>query len=526
MSSEVRGAGWPVAVTVVGKRPGWEAADWVIAGSLALVAAIALIFTLLCVQGFSTTIEGTKTRGQAAAGTMAGLTSWVIGSNLSLARGAASAIDFDPVNAGPQTLASFDTVTASAPSPLALGIYDASGKVVTSASSPRVPRDIATADYIAAVSSGEDWTLTAQEKDAASGEAIFAVVKRLGDASGFKGVVLVAVSARVLEGFAGPLNLGTGSTVSILRDDGWVIARNPSLTAPLNISGQPSMDSINSAQNGSYLSVSPADGVTRMVSFQHVDDLGHIALASVSIDGALSGLWSAILIVSLLLAPIAIALLVGSILTARLLRRTEATSRSLTAALADNDVLFREIHHRVKNNLQSVGSLLQMQPIDKSIKLAMGQRIAAMSAVHEHIYRSNTFTRVSVKDYLHTLIENIRAGHDPKVGLVEDIDSVWVDKDAATPIGLIVNEVVSNAFKHAFGDGRDGVVTVTLKAQTDGTGLLTVTDNGVGFDPEAPAKGIGRRLITGLTTQVHGKSRFTSGPGGGAQFELTFPLAK
>jgi two-component sensor histidine kinase len=265
--------------------------------------------------------------------------------------------------------------------------------------------------------------------------------------------------------------------------------------------------------------------MTRMVSFRHVDDLGYIALASISVETAMGGLWYSIIIVTALLAPIAIALLIGSFITARLVRRTQATSRSLTTALADNEVLFREIHHRVKNNLQSVGSLLQMQPIPKEIKLDMGQRIAAMSAVHEHIYRSNVFSRVEVKDYLHILIENIRAGHNPDVRVLEAIENVAVEKDAATPLGLIFNEVVSNAFKHAFSDGRQGEVSITLRRREDDRGELTVSDNGVGFDPEQPVRGIGRRLIGALTQQIQGESRFVSAPGSGATFTLIFPLA-
>jgi len=147
-----------------------------------------------------------------------------------------------------------------------------------------------------------------------------------------------------------------------------------------------------------------------------------------------------------------------------------------------------------------------------------------MSAVHEHIYRSNDFSKVRVKDYLQTLVENIRAGAGPNVQVVEQLEDLAVDKDVATPLGLILNEVVSNAFKHAFPEGRAGVITVRLERQM-GMGALVVEDDGVGFDPEAPAKGIGRRLITALTQQLGGESEISS-EGSGARFTLTFPLAK
>jgi two-component sensor histidine kinase len=219
-------------------------------------------------------------------------------------------------------------------------------------------------------------------------------------------------------------------------------------------------------------------------------------------------------------------LMVFALIIARMLRQSERTQAKLSAAVEHNEVLFREIHHRVKNNLQSVGSLLQMQPIDKAIKINMGQRIAAMSAVHEHIYRSSNFSTVMVKSYLETLIENIRGGSDRRIAVVEELDDLAVDKDAATPLGLIVNEVVTNAFKHAFPEGREGTITVRLGKTADGSGQLVVEDNGVGFDPAVPGKGIGQRLIKALTEQLSGLSTMEAPAAGGSRFTLTFPLAK
>jgi two-component sensor histidine kinase len=305
-----------------------------------------------------------------------------------------------------------------------------------------------------------------------------------------------------------------------------VIARHPALAEALNLADQPAMQNLRAAQSGSYISErSPVDGIARVIGYKHMPELAIIAQASVSLDDTLAGLWSSIITVLWLLVPIALALLGGSFLTARLLRQSGRTQRTLAAAVAHNEVLFREIHHRVKNNLQSVASLLQMQPIPREVKANMGQRIAAMSAVHEHIYRSNNFTTVDVKGYLQTLIESIRAGHEPGVRVIEQLEDLSVDKDAATPLGLIVNEVVANAFKHAFPDGREGLVTVTLARDNAGLGQLTVEDNGIGFDPAQPAKGIGRRLIAALTQQLKGQSRFETAAGGGSRFTLTFPLA-
>ena len=518
-------AGTPRADSPARAPRRWEAADTVIAAAVGLVAVIVVIFVLLCIQGYNSTIEAAKARGQTAASVVAEGTNWVISSALAIANGVRGSIDDDPANAGAETLATFQDVAASLPAEVALGIYDVAGALVAAAASPGVPPAIAGTDHFAALAAGADWTLTTQVEDTGTGAASFGIVRRLGEDAAFSGAVMIVIDADVLESLARAQDFEAGSTISIVRADGWVIARSPSLPAPLNLAGTSAFDNLQADTTGSYLSpVSPADGVSRIVSFRHVGELGYIALASISLAQVLAELWNAIWIVSLLIAPIALALLVGSLLTARLLRKTEATSRSLAGALAHNDVLFREIHHRVKNNLQSVNSLVQLQPIPREVKTAMNQRIAAMSAVHEHIYRSHTFSRVQVKDYLHTLIENIRAGYDGNVEVVAQLEDVAVDADAATPLGLIVNEVVSNAFKHAFADGRAGTITITLAAEAEGTACLTVRDNGVGFDPAMPSRGIGRRLITGLAAQLKGEVIQTVDRG--SVFTLVFPTAK
>jgi len=377
------------------------------------------------------------------------------------------------------------------------------------------------AEYFGALKQGQSWVIVPVGADT----KYMLIAQRLGGNS-FVGVALLALPATLLESFWAPQNLGKDSTMAVNREDGAMIARYPTLAGPQSATSSPMWATIKATQSGTYTIKSPIDGVVRVVAFRHIPDLGLITFATISQDTALAALWNAIITVLWLLVPIALMLLIFALVIARMLDTSERTQAKLAAALAHNDVLFREIHHRVKNNLQSVASLLQMQPIPREIKANMGQRIAAMSAVHEHIYRSNSFTTVRVKPYLETLIQSIRAGSDSKILVVEEIGDLSVDKDAATPLGLILNEVVANAFKHAFPEGRDGTIKVQLAATDDGRGRLLVEDNGVGFDPATPAKGIGQRLIKALTEQINGTSEMTAGVNTGSRFELIFPLAK
>ena len=489
----------------------------VIGLALTLIAVIFAVFAFLCWQGYGTTIEGAKAKAQTAADLVADDTRLAFGSGLTALRFIA---DMGPTALDPAYRSQIDSAIKRLPAEMHLGLYDASGAPVGTGNGDGLPASIAGTDYYAALKQGQDWVLPPLGADPTN----MIIAQRLGSDS-FAGVAVLAVPMSLLQTFWEPQHLGTDSTLVLNREDGWMLGRYPALAGPLNVSkGAAYWSEISSNPSGTYATRSQVDGITRVVGFRHIPELGVIAFGTISQDTAIQGLWTSIITVLWLMVPIALGLLIFALITARMLRTSERTQAKLAAAVEHNQVLFREIHHRVKNNLQSVASLLQMQPIAREIKTDMGQRLAAMSAVHEHIYRSNNFATVQVKTYLETLIENIRAAADPKVRVVAQLDDLSVDKDAATPLGLIVNEVVANAFKHAFPDGREGVITVQLAHDSTGRGRLTVADNGVGFDPDKPAKGIGQRLIRALTGQLGGESTMASGDAG-STFELTFPLA-
>ena len=493
-----------------------SAAAIVVGLASALVFAIFAIFALLCWQGYGTTIEQAKTKTQLAADVVADQLQWSMSASLTALRFIADLgeTSFDPANR-PKIEVALDRL----PSDAHLALYDATGAAKGDADG--LAESIAAEEYFGALKQGQNWVIVPVGKDT----KYMLIAQRLGGTN-FVGVALLALPATLLESFWAPQNLGKDSTIAVNREDGAMVGRYPTLAGPQSATNSPMWATIKATPNGAYTMKSPIDGIVRMVAFRHIPDLGLITFATISQDTALAALWNAIITVLWLLVPIALMLLIFALVIARMLDTSERTQAKLAAAVAHNEVLFREIHHRVKNNLQSVASLLQMQPIAREIKANMGQRIAAMSAVHEHIYRSNSFSTVRVKPYLETLIQSIRAGSDSKINVVEQIGDLSVDKDAATPLGLILNGVVANAFKHAFPEGRDGTITVLLAATDDGRGRLVVEDDGVGFDPATPAKGIGQRLIKALTEQINGTSEMTAGANSGSRFELIFPLAK
>ena len=500
-----------------------SAATTVIAINVALIVVIFGIFAALCVNAYQTVLVQAEAKAQAAADVVAQESAWMIGG----AHAVLDQIAADAQTASEATaarVASTRDALATFPAQSSIAVYDPAGNRQSTTEGLMPPANIGNEPFFASLKNGTDWTVSPQMADA-GGKPIFLVAQRLGSGT-FGGAVVLAITGDVFQSFWAPQQLGPQSTTSLARTDGWLVGRYPELGASMNLSGTPAFADSPQAESGAYASpISPADGVARVVAFRRRPDLGLITFASISQDAVYEPLWTSITIVLWLIGPISVALLVASLITATLLRRSERTRANLASALARNEGLFREIHHRVKNNLQSVASLFQMQPIPREVKADMSQRIAAMSAVHEHIYRSDDFAHVRVKQYLQTLIEGIRAGQ-PNVTVIEQLEDLSVDKDSATPLGLILNEVVSNSFKHAFRDGREGVVTVHLRRNEDGSGCLTVEDNGVGFDPATPAKGIGRRLIAALTQQLGGESGFSSSASGGARFVLSFPLSR
>jgi PAS domain S-box-containing protein len=221
-------------------------------------------------------------------------------------------------------------------------------------------------------------------------------------------------------------------------------------------------------------------------------------------------------------------------------RQTEEALRQayheLTISLKEKEVLMSEIHHRVKNNMQTIVSLLRLQSRyieDKHITdlLAESQdRINSMALIHEKLYQTKDFTHLNYGDYIKDLtgILFMSYGTGRQIALKLDVDDVPLGMTTAIPVGLIINELVSNALKHAFPDGRDGEVGVMLKRAMVGSEQaeyeLTVRDNGIGI-PEGldtrETKTLGLHLVTMLAEeQLYG--RVELGRTEGTEFIIRF----
>ena len=205
---------------------------------------------------------------------------------------------------------------------------------------------------------------------------------------------------------------------------------------------------------------------------------------------------------------------------------------ALNALVKDKNALLREVHHRVKNNLQVISSLLRLdarksaQPDVKTALTEMNWRIRSMALLHESLYRADHYASVDLAVYLRQLAtEAARSmiGPSSKVTLALDLCPVTVNLDQATPCGLIVNELISNALKHGFAQGGSGTVNIRLLRTNESEVQLSVSDNGVGLPLNFEfrrAGSLGLQLISDLAQQMG--ATLDIGPPPVANFCLTF----
>ena len=197
--------------------------------------------------------------------------------------------------------------------------------------------------------------------------------------------------------------------------------------------------------------------------------------------------------------------------------------------LKQKDMLVKEVNHRVKNNLQIILSLINLDiryhPNDSmSVIDATRLRLTYMSSLHDKLYSSSSMDKVDIKDYLPDISRSLIQMYDSDIQVFEDMNSYSIDLDFAVSLGLILTEIINNMVKYAFEDGNNNKFFIEFKIN-DNTGVLDLFDNGKGlpdgFDFES-STGLGMTVIKSLTQQINGEASIVSDDG--AHFRIKFPL--
>jgi PAS domain S-box-containing protein len=208
------------------------------------------------------------------------------------------------------------------------------------------------------------------------------------------------------------------------------------------------------------------------------------------------------------------------------------TELRLEASLLEKEVLLKEVYHRVKNNLQTISSVLSLQaaaikdPETRALFIENQHRVRSMALIHEKLYKSKTLAQIDFREYLDGLATSLFRTYwvAGDVSLRVDVRDVSLDIDASITCGLLINELLSNALKYAFPEGKSGEISIVMHPANDSEYVLTFADTGVGlpsgFDP-AKSTSLGFSLIGNLVRQLNGKMEISSDSG--TQYVISFP---
>ncbi|WP_105383547.1 sensor histidine kinase [Neorhizobium alkalisoli] len=477
----------------------------------AATTVIAVMFTALLVllglwlnESYSSSVRRSGERATAASKIVATNASWIN----ALAWQALQRIDdaLGPdIGVATEAVRDINASVANLPGEVQAYVVDRNGDTLFSTDPAIKPVNITDRDYFSALAKGARTYVSSLLVSRLTGEQIFVFSRQLNRNGQFAGAAVVSFQGKLLEDVWKTADLGPGSTVGIIRRDGQLVARYPVPAGPVDMSGYVLFtELLPKAPSGIYNATSPADGVRRVVAYTTVEGTEFVAIGSADAGVGLARFWSDLFIAAAVLSLATIGSFAAGTWIRHLLARDAAKSARLAEALEENQLLMREIHHRVKNNFQSVQGLIRTQQLPKEIQQSLLDRISAMIAVHEQIYSRDQFKNVSARDLIPAVVDTLLVACGDRVSVSYDIDDIAVSADHATPLALLANEVVTNALKYAFPSGHSGVIAISLKPLSSNRACLVVSDDGVGFDTAMATTGMGTRLIRGVMGQLRG----------------------
>jgi two-component sensor histidine kinase len=360
--------------------------------------------------------------------------------------------------------------------------------------------------------------------------ALVIAMRRPGD--GFNGVLVTAIDVRAFTDFFGRITVDERASASLLRRDGALLVRHtPDAPLLMLAPDAPAVEAISRGRTGVYRTVAVSDGIDRFYAFAQIGDLPIYANYGAP-AAAMREAWQAeMMVIGAFLGIVALLGFYGTTQTERRVRSERARQQAqfdrrlleeAQRTVALRETLLREVHHRTKNNLQTIQSLIKLRGSSGDARTMISeieQRIWAIAEVHDLLYSSQEFSRLDLGEFLHTVCAN-PAIVPPESGIDVRcrVETVEIDLNAAVPLALIVVELVTNAIKHAFPDKRAGTIDILLTRSGEDAELV-VRDNGIGLPKEA-GRNSGLRLVRALVGQVGGEVAISED--GGAEYRIRF----
>ncbi|EWY37066.1 hypothetical protein N825_21715 [Skermanella stibiiresistens SB22] len=361
----------------------------------------------------------------------------------------------------------------------------------------------------------------------------------------FQGVVLISLRPTFFQTIALTTDYGRDAIFAMVRPDGQIVARTNLRDDQIGVTVRdtPIFTRFLGQATGTYRAATALDNQDRIVSFRRVPEWSVIVVSSIPARAALAAWWQGVVWSLLILALVVLGVgwfvrtglrVSGAEEKARAALATalddkEAARAALASALRDKDILFQEVHHRVKNNIQVTSALLAMQERrfeDHDVRAAFretGDRLMAIALVHETLYRTDRASNVDFCDYMAGLLRGLAESHGAErrgIMIRTDLGRVTLGLDQAIPAALALTEVLTNAFKHAFPEDAGGVIHVISRRDGDGV-EIEVRDTGSGMpaNTNQPGGSLGLTLLENLVAQANG--RFTFRNDGGTVFNMS-----
>jgi two-component sensor histidine kinase len=408
---------------------------------------------------------------------------------------------------------------------LRLAVFDADGALVASSRRQPPGLSIAARDYFQVLRDGGPQPRVDRIRLQPDGQDVVLIATRRPGAE-FRGVLVSTVPVTTFTDFFGRIAADPRAAASLIRADGRLLVRHRPDAAPMELPADaPSRAAMERGDGGVYEAHAVSDRTWRLYSVSRVGDLPLFGSFGVPRDAILGAWLHGMALVGALLLLTALASGVGVLSAARRLRLA-ADRAELAEAQRRADMqatLLRELHHRVKNSLMTVQSLIRMQGGGPEATRTLQGRVIALAQVHDLLHVSGMASRLELSDFIRTLCARTAlAAPGDRIDIRLDLQPVEVGVEAAGPLALIVVELLGNAVRHAFPRGRPGRVTIALRAE-DGEGVLSIRDDGVGLpDGVTRRRHAGLGLVERLVAQLRGRLELRVA--GGTEAVVAFPL--